>query len=101
MIASLAELTFRPQNPLLNQDYDFKIKATASGGAYVISEKKSLRVGCTSSMSILFPENFSSAEVVIGTDPIEIFKVKPLKIGRLWCHLIENIVVVDSITKNG
>ena len=60
---------------MLNKDYDFKIKATASGESFVITEKKSLRVGCTSSMSITLPENFSSAKVLIGSNPIKIFEI--------------------------
>jgi hypothetical protein len=86
---------------LLNKDYDFKIRATASGRDYVISEIKSLRVGCTSSMSIIKPENFSSKRALIGTNPKKIFEVKPLEISRPYCKVFESIIDEDSITVNG
>jgi hypothetical protein len=70
---SLGDSSVRPKDPTLNKDYDFKIKATDTGGDYVITDKKSLQVGCTSSMIITYPENFGSTRVLIGSNPEKIF----------------------------
>jgi hypothetical protein len=98
---NLLDLTVRPKDPSLNKDYDFKIKATATGDDSVVTEKKSLQVGCTSSMIITFPDNYSSTLVSIGSNPDKVFRIQPLTISRPYCELIENIVIEDSIKVNG
>jgi hypothetical protein len=101
LVSSFGDSTFRPRDPLLNKDYRFKIKAVATGGAFVISDEKSLLVGCTSSMTITKPENFSSIRVLIGSSPKKIFKIQPLVTSRSYCKVIQNIVVKNSIVVNG
>jgi hypothetical protein len=58
LVASVKDMTIKPVNPFLNKDYTFYVKATSSGGEFVTTTVKSLRVGCTSSMKISISKDF-------------------------------------------
>ena len=78
---------------LLSNDYDFYIVVKAQGGAKFISTMKTLRVGCTNTMTIINDPamlEFEDLEVGENTDPVtgnalNVYTIVPPIADRAYC----------------
>ena len=94
--------SIKPLIETLNQDYEFKVKLTASGGSTLITTKKSLRVGCTSSMIVAYPEDFLTEKYLpIGSSRFNAYTIFGLISDREYCQPTKYKIPPESIYVNG